>query len=536
MEQAILFAPDVDDRQLDREVSGISDRLNEAGEGVPVSFDEEDLSVGGVGDEGGGFPTGGGGGGGGGGGAAAGAAGLASRVPKPVSGVIAASALPVALAGGVGLGMLSAMHESSARLQTSTTLLSQAWNSVWRPIGDKVDQLFIRPIATDLLSEAQNFEELFRSGDILGAGAQAATGLAPSEFRGGNIGEQLGTIAGALGGAAAGAKGGAAVGATAGSIIPGAGTAVGGVVGGAAGGLLGLLGGSRVLGGLGSDLQGAIENAVSGFSWPTLPEFSWPELPEFNVPEFSWPDLPEFDWPDLPDFSWPSLPEFEWPSITGSGVLASIRWPSINPGSLLGSVRWPSVNVGALLGRVSWPSIASLDLLGRVRWPSVSAPDLLSDVSFPSVRASGLLGRISWPSINANGIINRIEWPTIDTDDLIPELTGDGGGSSGGFLSRGPSIASGGRITSSGTATVHRGELVTDPDRLVDELAAAIDVDDAGGADTGAVEDKLDTLNRNVSRLAREMQNMELRTDAETIGRVATEGRQNRMGDRDPTA
>jgi len=41
--ESIVFSPDLDERQLDREVGQIDDRLASVGEDVPVSFDEDEL-------------------------------------------------------------------------------------------------------------------------------------------------------------------------------------------------------------------------------------------------------------------------------------------------------------------------------------------------------------------------------------------------------------------------------------------------------------------------------------------------------------
>ena len=159
----IVFSPSVDERQLDRETDSVNKQLQSVGEDVPVTFDAEEMD---------GLAPAGGGGlrGGGGAGRTGAAAGIASRLPKPIAGVTAASAMPVALAGGVGLGMLSAMHSASARLQTSTTLLGQAWNAIWRPLGDRLDQLFIRDVAMDILETSRNWEDAIRSGDWFTAG------------------------------------------------------------------------------------------------------------------------------------------------------------------------------------------------------------------------------------------------------------------------------------------------------------------------------------------------------------------------------
>lgn len=160
MKSSIVFAPETDERALDREVKKIDRELNKAG---TIKPDLDTSQLDGVGTGIGGGRRGGGAGVG----ASAGAGALASKLPKPIAGVSVSAALPVALGGAVGVGMLKAMHSSSARLQTSTSLISQAWNNVWRPIGDKVDQLFIRDKVTDLLGATQGFEDAFRSSDWL---------------------------------------------------------------------------------------------------------------------------------------------------------------------------------------------------------------------------------------------------------------------------------------------------------------------------------------------------------------------------------
>jgi len=183
---SIVFDPELDERQLDREVGQIDDRLASVGEDVPVSFDQEELdSL---------SPPGGGGGGGVGGGAGTGAAaGLASKIPKPVAGVTAAAALPVALTGGVGLGMLNAMQGASARLQTSNQLLGQAWNNFWRVPGDWLDQFLVRPLSKTVLDASLNFQEDLRSGNILEGLSELRLGF---EFDETSFAEQLGSVLG----------------------------------------------------------------------------------------------------------------------------------------------------------------------------------------------------------------------------------------------------------------------------------------------------------------------------------------------------
>lgn len=160
---SIVFSPEIDDRALNKETKQINQQLEESASNISPEFDQGGLdSL---------MPAGGGGmemgGGGMGPGGAAGVGALASRIPKPIAGVTAAAALPVALAGGIGVGMLSAMHGASARLQTSTSLLGMAWNAVWRPIGNKVDQLFVRDAVLSVVDAVLEGNEAFRSADWL---------------------------------------------------------------------------------------------------------------------------------------------------------------------------------------------------------------------------------------------------------------------------------------------------------------------------------------------------------------------------------
>jgi|APHM01.1.fsa_nt_gi hypothetical protein len=85
MQESIIFAPELDERQLSSEVGKVDDELNQVGNDVPVSFDPDEMD---------GLQPPGGGAGGGVPGGAAGAAGLASKIPAPVAGVAASAALP----------------------------------------------------------------------------------------------------------------------------------------------------------------------------------------------------------------------------------------------------------------------------------------------------------------------------------------------------------------------------------------------------------------------------------------------------------
>jgi len=223
--ESIVFDPEVDKRALDKEAQAVDDRFEQSGQINPeIGEVQGEFGLDGVGGIGGGRDMGGGGMG-----RAGAAAGLASRIPKPIAGVTAAAALPVALAGGVGLGMLSAMQGASARLQTSTNLLGQAWNNVWRPLGDRVDDLFIRDLAQDIVNATQGFEETLRG--------TFDEGLIPDRDGAADRVRAFSELTSAL---------------------PGV---------------------------FGDFMTGFLDTAadvIDGtFSWPSLPSFDWPSLPEF---------------------------------------------------------------------------------------------------------------------------------------------------------------------------------------------------------------------------------------------------------------
>lgn len=156
--ETIVFNPSIPDRELDREASKVDKRLAESGQIQPEIGDVEgelglgELGGGGMGGDGLGI---------GGAGGAGGAAGLASKIPKPVAGVTAAAALPVALAGGVGIGLLSAMSSASARLQTQGKLLGIAVDNFFREPGNILAESF-QPAVDGILDLSTTFDENMR--------------------------------------------------------------------------------------------------------------------------------------------------------------------------------------------------------------------------------------------------------------------------------------------------------------------------------------------------------------------------------------
>lgn len=399
MESSILFNPEVNERALNREVKQIDQSLDQAGEITP-QFDDGalgDLGGGGGGGRPGGLGTGG----------AVGAGALASRIPKPISGVTAASALPVALAGGIGVGLLSAMHGASARLQTSTSLLGQAWNNVWRPIGDRVDELFVRDAVMDVVRATQDFEETWRSGNEMGA----MVGLL----------EDIET------------------------------------------GLAGTLGveiqGAVDIAGLDIEVGGEVTNFLSNVDWATV-------------------------------------------LTTGPAGL------------------------GQQLGEAAGESVAN--------WASNKLPDISS---------TEVIGAIAWPALTTSGVIGAIAWPTISAEMLIRAMTGgtigvgDGGKGDGGENGGNGSGAPPG----GGVPGPHGGRA---PDRNMTQTAGV-----GGGApgprggrgpnrgmisDGKNIEKKLDEVNRNLKRFARESQNLSLQVDGQQFGQLTTDTRHDSVFDTDP--
>lgn len=155
MEQSIVFGPEIPDRDLDREVSKIDDRLGEVDETIQPQVDSSAMD--GVGS---GMSDGRGDAGGGGGvGSAAAAGGLASKIPKPMAGTMAAKALPIAIAGSVGLGILSAAGKVSAVASATNSMFGTAMSLFFRPFGNFLGET-LRPFARSALDMAVNFNRI----------------------------------------------------------------------------------------------------------------------------------------------------------------------------------------------------------------------------------------------------------------------------------------------------------------------------------------------------------------------------------------
>jgi len=271
-QETILFAPEISERDLDKEVDNVNQQLEGVGEDVPVNFDADEMDMDGL------MPAGAGGGGGGmGPGGAAGAGALASKIPKSVAGVTAAAALPVALAGGVGVGLLSAMQSASARLQTSSSLLGIAVDNFFREPGNILDEFIVRPIVNEILNASLVFDEAIRDLSSIGDG-MLPDNMDEFERRADAAIDVLKLMPGPVG-----------------SITSAADDA--------------------------ADVLGDVASR-----WPGWPDVSglWPGWPDLGKLWPGWPDIGT-EWPGWPDLGMP-----EWPS---SNDILSL-FPSISVGSL----------------------------------------------------------------------------------------------------------------------------------------------------------------------------------------------------------
>jgi hypothetical protein len=531
--ESIVFDPQLDERQLDREVRKTNDRLQQVGQDLPVSFDQSQMDslqppTGGMGGGLGGMGPGPLGAGIGAGAGSAGAVGaLSEKLPDSVAGVTVGKALPIALAGGVGLGILSQLQQASGALQTTTNLFGTAMNLFFRPFGNFLGRT-LRPFALGTLQMAQDFADLASD-----EGLMVAVASLPFE-----IGEEIG---GAFSGALEDLMGGEA---DIGDFLT-----IGGTIGGAT--LLGkftygTLTGSGLLGGFsfGSVTGAAL---LSKLTFGTVTANAFLGAMTFN----------EITSGDLTGAMLSG-------GITGATLAATVfGGVSISSGLIVGTVFGGAAVTGAeILDTVFGGGLEALpegeklakrrlgrlaDTMGRTQAVRtlIDRAERSDDVSRGDVLAAArqLFGEVpSGINIGAGdnapdrqdpnrpGDVNPPTEPDTGDPSVFTEPAIGGGTSFTG-------LQSGGRVTRTGVAQVHRGELVADPDRLVTELAQLVtqNTADAGDMDMTAVEDKLDRLNRNLTAL-RSALDVTLEVDKEQLGRATTDARRNRLADRDPSA
>jgi hypothetical protein len=222
---------------------------------------------------------------------------------------------------------------------------------------------------------------------------------------------------------------------------------------------------------------------------------------------------------------------------TGVKTLIDV-FPSLDsfrslPGDALGVIEdaWPGwPDVGALWP--GWPNIGEL----WPGWPDIGMPDLpdWSSLRPPMPDWSGL-------SLNLPDFLQR--W--IDGEAGTTPGNTSVGSSREGLLERGrqrrlfagvTSNQLGGRVTGDGVATVHRGELISDPDRLVNELASAVSQSTGGRSrtmDTSGMERKLDRLHDDLRRLESAL-DVTLEVGREELARASANGKQDDISDSNP--
>lgn len=317
MEESIVFGPEIPDRELDKEVSKIDDRLAD----VDTSISPE-MDTGGVG--GGGLDAaediGGGGGMGGGGklGAIAGATGgmastLKSRLPSPVPGITASSIMPVALAGAAGIGMLSAMHSASAKLQAVTGMFGTAMNLFFRPFGNFLGEA-LRPMAKDMIDFASDFSDLAKSDGL----SVAIASLAP-------------TAATAIGNAFK-------------DIISGEGS-IGDIV----------LTGSAVA---------IVGTLISAIGWPTigagtlLGAASWPSIGAAGV-----------------------VGAISWPVIGAAVITGAIGWQDVTSGDITGAIGWGTVTGALVAAGLGFGTVTGGAIVGGLSFGIITGSMILNEMT-----------------------------------------------------------------------------------------------------------------------------------------------------------
>lgn len=570
-----IFQPEIPDREIDREAKKVEKKLDEIDETVAPSIDTREMQrdidkldgpeLGG----GGGFdaPSRPGGGGGGRllGGAGAGAAmrgGGGSLLSSGGAAAATSAAIPVALAG-AGLFAIKGIHDSLAKaspaLQQMDAMFAAAIQNFRAPFGRALaDQL--QPSAESLLEASVEFR---RTAEEQGFGA--AFQQLGDDFLVPKIDDLLSQdltnpLQDALGDIRAGGEIGAVT---------------GGIFGGQLGGQLG--------GALGSTLTAALIPVATPIrTLVGLFQDFVGGLGDIGFPDLSPQDL-------LGDVGWPNisaamiLNPITWPNIAVSSLLNQFDLPDLSVSNIVDSIGWPEIGAVALLNPITWPSIAASALIDVIDWPDFSGPsiqeqlidqatqagttgghpqDILSHVlgggqSVLGGMASGLASAIGakepirvqdisgGSQFGPGGIQAAANAVTPGSHDVEIFDRATAAGTIADIQAGIDPLAddidlshiglqSGGRITQTGTARVHRGELVASPDRLVSDLAAAIS-QAGGGGDSSRVVSELQRLRDELAgdgdeRVVRELRRVReairaLRDDVNTSTDVTRLGR-----------
>lgn len=529
--ESIVFDPLIPDRELDQQADKVDQRLAESGQINPELGEVQgELGLDGIGGVGGG---GGGMGLGGGAGRAGAAAGLASRIPKPVAGVTAGAALPAALVGGVGVGLLSAMQGASARLKTSTTLLGQAWNNVFRPLGDDLDKLFVRDLVQDLVDITEDFEETYRN-DGRGEAIQDISvnlGTLISENVGDAIANEIRNSVGGQGGD---------------------------ILGDAIEDAFSNFNAQKAF----SSPVGAIEQVINSMTAATKSVFDdikpWPGWPSVKA---DWPGWPSLDKNDL-------LDELDFGDVSSSDLMDKVTINTITASAFLAQPNWKTITASKLLDQVDIKPIKPMQILRRTFGEPLSANQILATM-FPTLAASFIARRV-FSSVNGNQILTETFGGvhidggdvlgetfgnfTIGKSDLLDFITGSGPtedddddedlepiDSDDDFGD--PEVPPEENIPGtrpedpydpsdddfSGPADPRRGpgrEPIDDPND--DDLIPGVDVpgDRTYGTASG--------LQREMEKTRKAVESMSIQVDSETLGRVTSDARREEVTDTDP--
>lgn len=497
MESSILFNPEINDRALDRQARKIDSRLQESGEISPQISGGVGQMGGIAGGPGMGAEAGGMGGRLGGIQDRLGGIGrtLSSKLPGTMAGVSASATMPVALAGAAGVGMLAAMHSSSARLQAVTGMLGTATNLFFRPFGNFLGEQ-LRPFAKGGIEMASNFNKIASSKGL----AVGVEYLAGTALRG--LGS---TINSAIGLDTQ----------DAGDLITGTVSAAGLIVGGVKlTSLVSSVGVTTLLtGGISAGVLITGTVAASSLIVGTVAARSVIEG------EIGARDVV------VGTIGAGAL-------VTGALKVGGLITGTLGVGGLItGTVSAGTLIVGTMA--VSSVLVGTVAIGNYLTGQTLGARDLVEGNIDLWTNVIDWSKKWLWGGIIDWGV--KSIWDFINVPGEPRDL-----GSGGNIV---PGLQSGGMVTSSGVAEVHRGEIVADPDRLVSDLASAIE--SAGGgttsggrveADMSGVESELKALRRDVKRLSRAMQSMRFEADGEQLGRFVSESGQEQVFDSNPLA
>ncbi len=369
---SVVFDSEIDERSLDRTVDKVDQRLQETGE-IDI-----DAATGGMG-----LDSGPGMGGGMGdmdalGEMNDGIGGLQDSfndsLPAaiPAAGGIASKALPIAIAGGIGAGLLTQMSAASGRLQATLGMFGTAMDLFFKPFGDFLGSK-LRPMADHLIGVAQDFNKIADNEGL----SVAVASIANNAITG--IGSQIG-----------------------GSfkdIISGEGDVLDFLIAG------------------GTAVTAA---AVLGYiGWPTIGAGA--VLGSLGLPTIGASAL---------------LSSIGFPSIGAASVVGAISWPLIGAGAITGALSWGSFQAGNLIGAMGWGTVSGGLIAAAIPFGTVTGGLIVGAITWPTISAGMVLKEIAGggvPDNFATDLGNQFDerFPdisegiqTVFSDEFSPSVTG----------------------------------------------------------------------------------------------------------------